>query len=88
MATVYIENRPYDVEPAHNLLLVSLSLGLDLPYFCWHPALGSVGACRQCAVKLFRDEKDTRGRLVMACMTAAADGTRISIGPAGHGSAV
>ncbi len=21
------------------------------PYFCWHPALGSVGACRQCAVK-------------------------------------
>ena len=82
MATVYIENRPYDVEPSHNLLHVCLSLGLDLPYFCWHPALGSVGACRQCAVKQFRDEKDTRGRLVMACMTPATDGTRISIGDA------
>jgi NADH-quinone oxidoreductase subunit G len=82
MATVYIENRPYDVEPSHNLLHVCLSLGLDLPYFCWHPALGSVGACRQCAVKQFRDEKDTRGRLVMACMTPAADGMRISIGDA------
>jgi NADH-quinone oxidoreductase subunit G len=82
MATVYIENRPYDVEPSHNLLHACLSLGLDLPYFCWHPALGSVGACRQCAVKQFRDEKDTQGRLVMACMTAAADGTRISIGDA------
>jgi NADH-quinone oxidoreductase subunit G len=82
MATVYIENRPYDVEPSHNLLHVCLSLGLDLPYFCWHPALGSVGACRQCAVKQFRDEKDTRGRLVMACMTPAADGIRISIGDA------
>jgi NADH-quinone oxidoreductase subunit G len=82
MATVYIENRPYDVEPSHNLLHVCLSLGLDLPYFCWHPALGSVGACRQCAVKQFRDEQDTRGRLVMACMTPAADGMRISIGDA------
>ena len=82
MATVYIENRPYSVDPSHNLLHVCLSLGLDLPYFCWHPALGSVGACRQCAVKRFRDEKDTRGRLVMACMAPATDGTRISVGDA------
>ena len=55
-----------------NLLHACLSLGLNLPYFCWHPAMGSVGACRQCAVKQFRDEKDTHGKLVMACMTAAA----------------
>ena len=26
---------------------VDLGLGLDLPYFCWHPPMGSVGACRQ-----------------------------------------
>ena len=56
-----------------------LSLGYDLPYFCWHPALGSVGACRQCAVKQFRDEQDTAGKMIMACMTPAADGTRVSI---------
>ncbi len=56
-----------------------LSLGFDLPYFCWHPALHSVGACRQCAVKQFKDEKDTRGRIVMSCMTPAAEGMRISI---------
>jgi NADH-quinone oxidoreductase subunit G len=79
MATIYIDNRPYEVEAQNNLLHVCLSLGLNLPYFCWHPALGSVGACRQCAVKQFRDEQDTRGRLVMSCMTPAADGTRLSI---------
>ena len=62
-----------------NLLHVLLSLDYDLPYFCWHPALGSVGACRQCAVKQFRDAQDTRGRLVMACMTPAAADTRIAI---------
>jgi NADH-quinone oxidoreductase subunit G len=68
-----------DVGEGRNLLDACLSLGFDLPYFCWHPAMHSVGACRQCAVKLFRDEKDQKGRIVMACMTAAADGMRLSI---------
>ncbi len=79
MPTIYVDNQPYQVEDGQNLLQACLSLGFDLPYFCWHPAMHSVGACRQCAVKQFRDEKDTRGRIVMACMTPAAEGTRISI---------
>jgi NADH-quinone oxidoreductase subunit G len=78
-ATVHIDGRAHRVDAAQNLLHACLSLGLDLPYFCWHPAMGSVGACRQCAVKQFRDEHDTHGKIVMACMTPAADGTRISI---------
>ncbi len=79
MATIYVDNRPYQVKDGQNLLQACLSLGFNLPYFCWHPAMHSVGACRQCAVKQFRDEKDTRGRIVMACTTPATDGTRISI---------
>jgi NADH-quinone oxidoreductase subunit G len=79
MATIYVDDRPYEVDPGKNLLEECLSKGLDLPYFCWHPALGSVGACRQCAVKQYRDENDQRGRIVMACMTPAMDGARISI---------
>jgi len=61
------------------MLEACLALGFNLPYFCWHPALGSVGACRQCAVIQYKDEKDTRGRLVMSCMTPVAEGIRISI---------
>jgi NADH-quinone oxidoreductase subunit G len=79
VATIYVENEPRQADSSQNLLDVLLSLGYDLPYFCWHPVLGSVGACRQCGVKQFRDEQDTRGKLVMACMTPAADGTRLSI---------
>ena len=71
--------REYQMNAEQNLLHQCLSLGFDLPYFCWHPALGSVGACRQCAIKQFKDEHDTEGRIVMACMTPAAEGTRISI---------
>jgi NADH-quinone oxidoreductase subunit G len=79
VATIYIDGKAHEVDPKKNLLQVGLSLGYDIPYFCWHPAMGSVGACRQCAVKVFQDENDTRGRIVMACMTPATDGTRVSI---------
>ena len=79
MATIYIDNEPYEVADGQNLLTACLSLGFDIPYFCWHPALESVGACRMCAVKQFRDEEDSRGRIVMSCITPATDGTRISI---------
>src|SRR5271166_2706146 len=79
MATVYVDNKPHQMNPEENLLHGCVSQGLNLPYFCWHPALGSVGACRQCAVKQFKDEHDTHGKIVMSCMTPAAEGTRISI---------
>jgi len=79
MATIHIDGKPYQVENGQNLLQACLTLGFNLPYFCWHPALGSVGACRQCAVKQFKDEDDTRGHIVMACMTPAVEGVRISI---------
>lgn len=79
MPTIYIDHQPYEVREGLNLLQAVLELGINLPYFCWHPAMGSVGACRQCAVKQFRDANDTRGRIVMACMTPAADHTYLSI---------
>ncbi|UZM16083.1 NADH-quinone oxidoreductase subunit NuoG [Pseudomonas kielensis] len=79
MATIHVDGKALEVDGADNLLQACLSLGLDIPYFCWHPALGSVGACRQCAVKQYTDENDTRGRIVMSCMTPATDGTWISI---------
>jgi len=79
MATIYIDHKPYQMNPDQNLLHGCLSQGLKVPYFCWHPALGSVGACRQCAVKLFKDEHDEQGKIVMSCMTPAAEGARISI---------
>lgn len=79
MAKVVIDGVEYEVDPNNNLLQECLSQGLDLPYFCWHPCMGSVGACRQCAVKQYRDEDDKEGMLVMACMTPATDGAIISI---------
>ena len=79
MPTLYIDNKPYEVKAGKNLLETCLTLGFDLPYFCWHPALGSVGACRQCAVKVYKNAEDKRGRLVMACMEPVVNDLRMSI---------
>jgi NADH-quinone oxidoreductase subunit G len=79
MATIHIDGRAYEVEDGKNLLETCLSLQLDLPYFCWHPAMGSIGACRQCAVVQYRDEEDQRGRIVMGCMTPVSDGAIFSL---------
>lgn len=79
MAIIHVDGKEYEVNGADNLLQACLSLGLDIPYFCWHPALGSVGSCRQCAVKQYQNADDTKGRLVMSCMTPATDGAWISI---------
>lgn len=80
MPTIFIDNRPYEVKKeGRNLLHACLDLGFDIPYFCWHPALHSVGACRLCAVKQFRDENDTHGKIIMSCMTPVTENLRISV---------
>ena len=79
MAKITLDGQEYEAKAGESLLKTCLSLGLDLPYFCWHPAFGSVGACRQCAVVQYRDDSDTKGRLAMACMTPVVDGLRADL---------
>ncbi|MCH7741694.1 MAG: NADH-quinone oxidoreductase subunit NuoG [Proteobacteria bacterium] len=79
MANITVDGRLLEVDDSDNLLQVLLGLGEDLPYFCWHPELGSVGACRQCAVVQYMNEDDKRGRVVMSCMTAVTEGAIFSV---------
>lgn len=79
MPKLIIDSKEYEAKEGRNCLESALEHNLDLPYFCYHPALGSVGACRLCAVKVYQDEDDTKGRVVMSCMEPVADGKRISI---------
>lgn len=77
LISIYIEGKKYVVEDSKNMLEICLSLGFNIPYFCWHPALGSIGACRQCAIK--KHYNDIEGHIVMSCMTPATDGVHFSI---------
>lgn len=79
MVKIEIDGITYEVTAERNLLETCLALGFDIPYFCNHPALGSVGACRLCAVKKFAGTDDKKGRIVMSCMESVTDGLRISL---------
>mgnify|MGYP001236880785 FL=1 len=79
MPTIIVDGKSYEVGSGKNLLEACLDAGLDLPYFCWHPAMGSIGSCRQCALVQYRDDNDQHGRIIMGCMTPATDGTRVSL---------
>ena len=50
MPTIFIDGQELQVNDGENILEACLNAGLDLPYFCWHPAMGSIGSCRQCAL--------------------------------------
>ena len=81
LVTVEIDGHKLQVEAGRNMLDVALSNGFDLPFFCWHPLMGSIGACRQCAVRLSwaNREGNEKTEIAMACMTEAQEGTRIAI---------
>lgn len=79
MSHISIDGKLFEVRTGRNLLETCLALGFNLPYFCYHPAMGAVGACRQCAVKKFRDPNDLKGRIIMSCMEAVSNGLIISI---------
>jgi NADH-quinone oxidoreductase subunit G len=79
MTKIQIDGIYYEVKEGKNLLETCIALGLDLPYFCYHPAMGSVGACRQCAVKKFTNADDKTGKIVMSCMEQVVDGLIISV---------
>ncbi|XBC38323.1 MAG: NADH-quinone oxidoreductase subunit NuoG [Buchnera aphidicola (Floraphis choui)] len=78
MTIIFINDKKYNVNSTSNLLHICLSLGFDIPYFCWHPVLGSIGACRQCVIKQHYSFEDKTGRLVVSCMTPVTDGLIVS----------
>jgi NADH-quinone oxidoreductase subunit G len=79
MAKITVDGKVFEVDPNNNLLHEMLSHQQDLPYFCWHPSMGSVGSCRQCAMIEYANDDDQRGRQIMACMTSPRDGARYSM---------
>lgn len=75
MPTLVIDNREIEVAAGTKVIEAAEQLGIIIPRFCYHPALGSVGACRVCAVKF--QEGPLKG-IQMSCMVDAQDGMVVS----------
>ncbi|MHC1788052.1 2Fe-2S iron-sulfur cluster-binding protein [Solidesulfovibrio sp.] len=71
MPDLIIDGRAITVPKGTMVIEAAQRLGIMIPRFCWHKALGAAGACRLCAVKFV--DGPVKG-LEMSCMTPAADG--------------
>ncbi len=77
MPTLIIDNQTITVADGTNLLEAAQQLGIVVPHFCYHRALGEVGACRMCAVHV---ETEQGVGIQMSCMVTAEDGMIVSVG--------
>ena len=75
MPQLIIDGRKISVPEGTKVIEAAEQLGIMIPRFCYHKALGSLGACRVCAVKFV--EGPVKG-VEMSCMTKAADGMVVS----------
>jgi NADH-quinone oxidoreductase subunit G len=79
MAVVYINEKPVDIGDAKmNLVQAAAKAGVEIPTYCYHPALTVVASCRMCLVEVgeMKDGKAVmQPRVVPACQTPAKDGT-------------
>ena len=75
MPKLIIDTISLEVPEGTNVLEAARSIGITIPHFCWHPALGKAGACRVCAVKML--EGPVKG-IQMSCMLPAQDGMVVS----------
>ena len=52
MATVTVDGKTVEVPNDANALEACRAAGVDIPHFCYHPALSIVGQCRMCMVEV------------------------------------
>ncbi len=75
MPKLIIDHIPVEVPAGTSVLEAAKSVGIWIPHFCYHPALGKAGACRLCAVKML--DGPVKG-IQMSCMLPAQDGMVVS----------
>lgn len=69
MPTFTLDGKTIEFKPGQTIIQAALDAGVEIPHFCWHPALSIAGNCRICLVEI---EKAPKG--MIACDTKAADG--------------
>jgi NADH-quinone oxidoreductase subunit G len=82
MATIIINNSEYAIPEGEKLNAIQMAqrVGVEIPYYCAHPALSVVANCRMCEIEVGNKDAKTGEikllpKLVPGCQTPAKDGT-------------
>ncbi len=80
MATIIINNVEYPIPEGEKLNAIQMAqrVGVEIPYYCWHPALSVVANCRMCEIEVGAKDPKTGEikllpKLVPGCQTPAKD---------------
>ena len=80
MATIIINSTEYTIPEGEKLNAIQMAkrVGIEIPYYCWHPALSVVASCRMCEIEVGTKDAKTGEikllpKLVPACQTPAKD---------------
>jgi NADH-quinone oxidoreductase subunit G len=75
MVKLFVNGQEVEVESGKNLIDALAVVGIEIPHFCYHPALGADGNCRMCLVGI----EGGRPPLVPACKTPALEGMKVQL---------
>ena len=80
MATIIINGSEYPIPEGEKLNAIQMAkrVGIEIPYYCWHPALSVVANCRMCEIEVGTKDPKTgeikmMPKLVPGCQTPAKD---------------
>lgn len=90
MPVITIDGQRLEVPAGKTIIEAAYENGLQIPHFCWHPALSVAGNCRMCLVEVGMPRRRADGsieldehgepviaflpKLQIACATPVADG--------------
>jgi NADH-quinone oxidoreductase subunit G len=80
MPTITINGKPCSFEAGRTILQVALESGIEIPHYCYHPALSIVANCRICLGEVWAPNPRNENRLepipklLPTCQTPAGDG--------------
>ncbi len=80
MPTVYVNNTPVEIgaDEKLNCIQAAQRVGVEIPHYCWHPALSVVASCRMCLVEIGQKKPDgtvaMQQKLIPGCQTPVTDG--------------
>ncbi len=72
LVTIRVDDTAYKIEEGTLLIEALIDNGIDIPYFCYHEALGADGNCRMCMVEI-----EGKKRPQIACDTFVTQGMEV-----------
>ncbi|MCI0334927.1 MAG: molybdopterin-dependent oxidoreductase [Planctomycetes bacterium] len=80
MPTVYVNDQQieFGVDERINCVQAAQRVDVEIPHYCWHPALSVVASCRMCLVEVGQKKPDgsvaMQPKLIPGCQTPVTDG--------------